>query len=244
MGPGVLGISNPTALLNAVFYLNGKVLCLRGGKEHKLLKVAQFSFGYDDGGEYVKYTENGSKNRSGSYKDSSGDNKIVKQYANKSLKERCYVKLYIQKLPDQVKKQGNSVFYWKAKDNMPLDPDALWFIAVPIGRNQLGGMVKKMFAQVGIEGKTNHSLRATGATRLFESNVPEKLIQDRTGHRSTDAVRMYERSSTAQEKAVSKILCAQTVQKYETVVTASGANKDAEKKEPLSTSALSQMFTN
>ena len=142
------------------------------------------------------------------------------------------------------------MFYWKAKDNVPLDPDAPWFIAVPIGRNQLGGMVKKMFAQVGIEGKTNHSLRATGATRLFESNVPEKLIQDRTGHRSTDALRMYERSSTAQEKAVSKILCAQTVQKYETVATASGANKDAEKKddyskkEPLSTSALPQMFTN
>lgn len=46
-------------------------------------------------------------------------------------------------------------------------------------------MVKKMFEQIGVEGKTNHSLRATGATRLFEVNVPEKLIKERTGHRSS-----------------------------------------------------------
>ncbi len=78
-----------------------------------------------------------------------------------------------------------------------------------------------MFAEVGIVGKTNHSLRATGATRLFESNVPEKLIQERTGHRTTDALRKYERTSMAQEKAVSKILCTQTVEKYEVVVDSS-----------------------
>jgi integrase len=45
-------------------------------------------------------------------------------------------------------------------------------------------------AKIEISGKslTNHSLRATGATRLFEANVPEKLIQERTGHRSIDAL--------------------------------------------------------
>ena len=35
---GVLGVHTPRALLNAVFYMNGKVLCLRGGQEHKNLK--------------------------------------------------------------------------------------------------------------------------------------------------------------------------------------------------------------
>ena len=28
---GVLGLSSPRALLNAIFFLNGKTLCLRGG---------------------------------------------------------------------------------------------------------------------------------------------------------------------------------------------------------------------
>ena len=67
---GVLGLSSPRALLNAVFFLNGKTMCLRGGREHKALKLFQFTSGTDDGGDYVVYTENGSKNRSGSYKDS------------------------------------------------------------------------------------------------------------------------------------------------------------------------------
>ncbi len=95
------------------------------------------------------------------------------------------------------------MFYWKAKDTLFQDKlfqdrvDAPWFTLAPIGRNQLSGMVKKMFDQVGILGKTNHSLRATGATRLFEANVPEKLIQERTGHRTTTALRKYERTSMA-----------------------------------------------
>ena len=43
-------------------------MCLRGGREHKALKLSQFMFGVDEGGDYIVYTENGSKNRSGSYK--------------------------------------------------------------------------------------------------------------------------------------------------------------------------------
>ena len=34
----------------------------------------------------------------------------------------------------------------------------------------------------GIKRKTNHSLRATGATEMFAADVPEKLIHSRTGH--------------------------------------------------------------
>ena len=70
---GILGIDSPAALLNAVFYGKGKVLCLRGGREHWGLKLSQFEFGdeKDANGEvtsYVVYSENGSKNRSGSTK--------------------------------------------------------------------------------------------------------------------------------------------------------------------------------
>ena len=64
-----------------------------------------------------------------------------------------------------------------------------------------------MFQEVGIDGKTNHSLQATGATRLFEANVPEKLIKERTGHNSLDALRLYERTSSEQQKSVSNLMC-------------------------------------
>ena len=65
-----------------------------------------------------------------------------------------------------------------------------WFTLQVLGRNTLGSMVKKMFEQIGVEGKTNHSLRATGATRLFEANVPEKLIKEKTGLRNVESLRL------------------------------------------------------
>ena len=66
-----------------------------------------------------------------------------------------------------------------------------------------------MCQEAGVDGKkTNHSLRATGATQLYQSGVPEKLIQERTGHRSLEALRVYERTNKAQHKAVSSTLSA------------------------------------
>jgi len=67
---GIVGITSSKVLLRAVFFANGKYLYLRGGCEHKELKL-QFTFGCDEGGNFVQHLENGSKNRSGSYKDPS-----------------------------------------------------------------------------------------------------------------------------------------------------------------------------
>ena len=41
---------------------------------------------------------------------------------------------------------------------------------------------------------------------LFQAQVPEKLIQQRTGHRSLDALRQYERTSAAQLLDVSNVM--------------------------------------
>ena len=63
-----------------------------------------------------------------------------------------------------------------------------------------------MCAEAGLsEKKTNHSLRATAATALFEANIPEKLIQERTGPHSVDALQQYQRSTVQQHQATSKI---------------------------------------
>lgn len=51
-----------------------------------------------------------------------------------------------------------------------------------------------MCSRAGIGGfRTNHSLRATNATRLFSAGADEQLIMERTGHRSLDGVRSYVR---------------------------------------------------
>ena len=41
---------------------------------------------------------------------------------------------------------------------------------------------------------------------LFQAQVPEKLIQQRTGHRSLDALRQYEHTSASQLLDVSNIM--------------------------------------
>ena len=53
---------------------------------------------------------------------------------------------------------------------------------------------------------TNHSLRVTTATCLFQSGLDEQLIMDRIGHRSIDGVRKYKRISNQQKASTSAIL--------------------------------------
>lgn len=53
---GVLACNNPKSLLRAVFYLNGKKFCLRGGEEQRNLKISQLKR-FSNPDHYV-YTEN------------------------------------------------------------------------------------------------------------------------------------------------------------------------------------------
>ena len=55
---------------------------------------------------------------------------------------------------------------------------------------------------------TNHSLRATPTTCLFNLDVPEKIIQDKSGHRSLTGLRAYEKVTVEQEHNVTRILSA------------------------------------
>ncbi|XP_064387890.1 zinc finger MYM-type protein 2-like [Halichondria panicea] len=213
----VLGSSTPKCLFSTIFFMNGKVLCLRGGRGHRALKLSQFTFGVENKREYVEYIEFGSKNRSGSYKDNT-DNKVIRHFSDPSSGDRCYVyllKKYLDKLPTKAKEDDS--FYWKAKERLPTDADACWFTMQTCGKKLLGNLVKLMCEQVGIYGKTNHSLRATGATRLFAANVPEKLIAERTGHRSTEGLRVYERTSMEQKQSVSDIIACSSKRDFEVI---------------------------
>lgn len=82
-------------------------------------------------------------------------------------------------------------FYLRPLDYTPTEPSAPWFYASPVGEHKLCGMVKDIFTEIGVSGKSNHSWRATGASVLFKANVPEKIIQERTGNRSLKALRLY-----------------------------------------------------
>jgi len=152
------------------------------------------------------YTEFGSKNRQGGFNSLNRDNKIVRQYQNLSDGGVCHVQIldtYFSKLPSQAKE--NDVFY--LTPNKLADKTKPWYSLVPVGRNRLGSMLKDMCVEARISGNfTNHSLRVYGATALYHAKVPEKLIQQRTGHQSLKALRQYERTSDSQLLEVSNII--------------------------------------
>ena len=115
--------------------------------------------------------------------------------------------LYFSKLPKYAFEK--EVFYCRPKDKTPPD-DSPWYDQVPVGKNKLMSIVKDMCIEAKITPKSSHSLRATGASALFRSGVPETIIQKTTGHRSLKALHQYERGSTVQHEAVSKVLMSST----------------------------------
>ena len=100
----------------------------------------------------------------------------------------------------------NIFTYLRPPSKAPKDSKQPWFSHLPFGKNKLSSMVKEMCKAAGVEGnKTNHSLRCCGVTSLYKSNVPEKLIQERSGHCSLTALCAYERPTAEQILEASKV---------------------------------------
>ena len=203
---GSIGIFSPKVLLRCVFYYVGKCFCLRGGQELRELKPSQFVRGYNP--DSYTYVENGSKNHKGTFGNSKESNKVVTILATEANQPpKCVVYLldcYFRRLPKPP--ENMEFFFAKPLEKLPSDTRAPWFHSVPIGKNTLGGLLAEICKEAGIEKKTNHSLRATGATAMFAAGVPEKMIKEVTGHKSSKALEIYERPTVPQKQALANVL--------------------------------------
>ena len=124
---GVLDSNTPRGLQNAVFYTIGKVFCLRGGQEHRALKLSQLQRCADD--RYVYY-ENVSKNRNGSFKQLHVKSKVVPVFACPKAGERCAVRIldqYISRLPEEAKEKD--LFYVRPLENQIRPGTVLFLLA-------------------------------------------------------------------------------------------------------------------
>ena len=207
---GVLGKGSPQALLDTMVYMCGMFFALRSGKEHRDLQFNQLKLTKKDGIKCLRYTENVSKNNPGGLKQRKLEPKIVEHYENLENPDRCFIKLYecyLMHCPIESERKKLSFYLTplkKPKTNV-------WYSSVPVGHNTLAKTVGRICAAAGIEGfKTNHSLRVTTATRLFQAGVEEQLIMKRTGHRSVDGIRLYKRISSDQDQTISAILNSNT----------------------------------
>ena len=204
---GLLGDNSPQSLVDTIVVMNGLYFALRSGSEHRQLRShpCQIQVVEKLGQRpYLEYVEDTSKNRPGGLKGRKLKSKIVQHHDNPDNPARCFVrlfKLYQSKLP---KDRPDSAFYFQPLKTPT--PDC-WFSKKPIGHNRLDGTVARLCHEANIPGyRTNHSLRATAATRLFHASVDEQLIMERTGHRSLEGVRSYKRTSDDQRESLSDIL--------------------------------------
>ena len=204
---GLLGSNSPQTLVDTIFFMNGIYFALRSGAEHRQLRhdPCQIEL-FERSGErsYLKYTEDLSKNKPGGLKGRKMKPKVVLHHANEKDPGRCFVhlfKMYRRLCP---KDQPKDAFYLQPLKN---PSPGCWFSNKPIGYNKLDGTVARLCKLAGIPGyRTNHSLRATTATRLYQAGVDEQLVMERTGHQSLEGVRSYKRTSTAQQESISDIL--------------------------------------
>lgn len=207
---GILGIDTPQKLLDTVLYLFGLHFALRAGQEHRNLRFvnSQIVLHSDGEREYLRYTEDTCKTSQGGLKHRRVVPKCVDAYDNQQVPQRCIVsvyKEYISRRPPSEK--CSPAFYLR-----PLSKPTgyVWYSSQPVGFHQLTRTVKRLCREADMTGHfTNHSLRATAASRLYRQNFDEQLICETTGHRSS-AVRSYKRTSDGQRKAISAALAGAT----------------------------------
>lgn len=71
-----------------------------------------------------------------------------------------------------------------------------------MGVNPLRSMMSNTLEPSGLSVNSNHSLRATFASRMFASGVPEKIVAEFTGYKSIKSLRQYEKTTDSQLQAV------------------------------------------
>ena len=149
---------------------------------------------------YLVYKEDGLKQRKLIPKE-------VVHHANTGNSSRCLVRLY--KLYNSLcptNRPANS-FYLTPFVKPRYD---CWYRASPMGHNKLADVIPRLMKSAGIKGYfTDHSLRVTAATRLYDAQLDDATIMSRTGHRSVDGVRAYKRTNTKLKQLSSSILHAQ-----------------------------------
>ena len=207
---GYLSEESPDKLRNTVLFLIGINVYLRAVDEHYSLrrdmpdKQSQISFEYNSSGvKCLVYREDCvSKTHNGGLADMRNERKIVWVYPSENI-DRCPVRLtqkYLSLCPDYKKKP---IFYLQSRHKYT---PSVWYSGQVVGENSIAKVVKELMKEAKIEGFfTNHSLRRSDGTRLFNAGIDRKLVKEATGHRS-DAVDAYQVTSDAQRSEMSKII--------------------------------------
>ena len=180
---------------------------MRSGEEHRRLRhnPSQLTLVEPPTGKaYVCYMEDMSKTNQAGLKQRKLIPKQVVHHKNESNPSRCLVRLFQLYNSLCPADRPHHAFYLAP---LVRRTETCWFRKAALGHNKLSQVVPRLMKSAGIPGYfTNHSLRATAATRLYDAQVDEATIMDRTGHRSTSGVRTYKRESDKLNELSSNVL--------------------------------------
>ena len=127
-------------------------------------------------------------------------NKECKMYAIPGS-DRCLVKLqdmYLEKLTP-----GSQHLYMRPLPEVLID-DGPWYTRQGVGINTFKCFLSKLCNDSGIEtSHTNYSLRATSITRMHNGNILEKVIAEKSGHKS---IKGLERTSVEQQQTAGHMI--------------------------------------
>ena len=184
---GYLGDSTPQSLLDTMVFYNGLYFALRSGKEHRQLRRTPCQIQLVEPPNqraYLKYVEDLSKNHPGGLKGRKITPKIVLHHSNTERPERCFVRLFKRFTELCPKDAPPHAFYLRPAQS---PTSTCWYSTVPLGHTTLSNTVARVCKLAGIKGfKTNHSLRATATSRLYQAGVDEQQAMEITRHRSLE----------------------------------------------------------
>lgn len=94
------------------------------------------------------------------------------------------IDIYLSKLPSDPKS-----YYMQPMQKIDHRFARPWYQVSPVGVNTLKNMMSRMSELAGLSNwYTNHSLRATACTRMFNAGVPQKVIAEFSGQKSAKAL--------------------------------------------------------
>ena len=130
--------------------------------------------------------------------------KVVRAYKKLTNAERCPVELYKKYLSHVPNEVSDNVFYLRA---LPKPNGEIWYYKKGSRERSFRKCCKENYKKKAQFDRhyTNHSLMRSCATRLYDGGVPEQLIQETTGHRSSDGVRAFKCTLSALKREASEI---------------------------------------
>ena len=131
---------------------------------------------------FLRYTEDiGLKTNKGGLKYRWVEAKTFDLYATANA-DQCPLRVIIKYLTLLPKNRTCNAFYMQPHKRYF---GKVWYVNRPAGINRLHTAVSDMCKIAGLPGHyTNHSLRSTAATKLYQNSVDEQIIMEITGHRS------------------------------------------------------------